>query len=85
MSRDERRELIAEVEALIDAIDAVKAAKTPEEQSAAELRLDVECALSHEMSMQRARRRALDMIRRSRTADDPLLAALDFEPDTEET
>lgn len=58
------RQMLADVAALIDALDAVQAAKTPEEEAAAKLRVEVECALGHAASMERARARALDMIRR---------------------
>lgn len=58
------RQQIADIRALIEALEDVQRAQTPEEDAAAKLRLEVECALSHATSMERARRRALDMIGR---------------------
>jgi hypothetical protein len=59
------RQIVADVAALLAGIDAVKAAKTPEEEAAARLILDMETTLQWAVIRQRTRAALLDSLRRA--------------------
>lgn len=60
---DDPRQMIRDVQSLIQALEALQSAKTPEEEAAAKLEIEVECALQWEVSREQNRRRLLRSLR----------------------